>query len=147
MTGRGTALPLLFNFMNFKEIWNGKVFGRSDVDRNKDCSEGNTVFLLLSSGEIDKIPSIPGLEESLRHMSAARNAHVCKAEVRRDCLCGTVVTPRFTQQGERISFSYLIKKNRLVICDDSGAVHSLVRYLIHEKCRVDGRYGFARRIG
>ncbi len=105
------------------------------------AKEGDTVFLLLSSGEIDKIPSIPELEESIRHMSAARDAHVCKAEVRRDCLCGTVVTPRFTQQGKRISFSYLVKKSRLVICDDSGAVHSLVRHLIREKSRVDGSTG------
>ncbi len=101
----------------------------------------NAVFLIFSSEEIDKEHPIPELEENLRHMPAARDAHVCKAEIRRDCLCGTVVTPRFTQQGKRISFSYLVKENRLAICDDSGAVHSLVRHLIREKCRVDGSTG------
>lgn len=101
----------------------------------------NVVLLLFSSGEMDKKLSIPGLEESLCHMPAIRDVHVCKAEVRRECLYGTVVTPRYTQQEKRIAFSYLITENTLVICDDSGAVHSLVRYLVREKCSVNGSTG------
>ena len=111
------------------------------TELKSDPERKDIIFLLFSSGEIDKKLSIPELEDSLRHMPAVRDAHVCKAEIRRDCLCGTVVTPRFTQQGKRISFSYLVKANRLAICDDSGAVHSLVRRLIHDKCRVDKSIG------
>ena len=108
----------------------------------KNIPEGeNAVFLIFSSGELDQKLTVPELGESFRHMPAVRDAHVCKAELRRDCLCGTVVTPRFTQQGERISFSYLMKGNRLAICDDSGAVRSLVRRLVREECRVDGSIG------
>lgn len=108
----------------------------------KHIPEGeSTVFLLFSSAELDKKPSILGLEQSLHHMPAARDARVCKAEVRRDCLCGTVVTPRFTREGKRIAFSYLITGNRLVICDDSGAVHSLARHLMRQNGKVDGSTG------
>lgn len=108
----------------------------------KCISEGiNTVFLLFTSEEMDKELSVPGLEESLCHMPAVRDARVCKAEIRRECLFGTVVTPRHTQQDKRIAFSYLITENMLAICDDSGAVHSLVRHLVHEKCSVNGSIG------
>lgn len=117
------------------------LVGQMLTELKSDPERKDIIFLLFSSGEIDKKLSIPELEDSLRHMPAVRDAHVCKAEIRRDCLCGTVVTPRFTQQGKRISFSYLVKANRLAICDDSGAVHSLVRRLIHDKCRVDKSIG------
>ena len=96
------------------------LVGQILTEMKRDPEGEDTAFLLFSSGEIDKGLSIPELGESLRHMPAVRDAHVCKAEARRDCLCGTVVTPRFTQQGKRIAFSYLVKENRLAICDDSG---------------------------
>ena len=117
------------------------LVGQILTEMKRDPEGEDTAFLLFSSGEIDKGLSIPELGESLRHMPAGRDAHVCKAEARRDCLCGTVVTPRFTQQGKRIAFSYLVKENRLAICDDSGAVRSLVRRLIREKCRMDKSIG------
>lgn len=47
------------------------------------------VLTLLTSEELDRQPSLPGLEEVLHHTPPARDARVCKAEVRRDCLCGT----------------------------------------------------------
>lgn len=101
----------------------------------------NAVFLLFTSEEMDKKFSVLELEESLCHMPDVRDAHVCKAEVRRDCLYGTVVTPRYTQQEKRIAFSYLITENILAICDDSGAVHSWIRHLMREKCNVNGSTG------
>ena len=128
--------------MDFKETGMEKyLVGQILTEMKRDPEGEDTAFLLFSSGEIDKGLSIPELGESLRHMPAVRDAHVCKAEARRDCLCGTVVTPRFTQQGKRIAFSYLVKENRLAICDDSGAVRSLVRRLIREKCRMDKSIG------
>ena len=103
--------------------------------------EKNAVFLLFTSEEMDKKLSIPELKESLCHMPAVRDAHVCKAEVRGDYFYGTVVTPRYTQDEKKIAFSYLITENMLAICDDSGAVHSLVRHLMREKCNVNGSTG------
>ena len=90
-------------------------------------------LVLLSSGELDQRPVLTGLEETLHHTPTARDARVCKAEVRRDCLCGTVTTPRRTREGEPISFGYLLAEGRLVLCDDSGAVHTLVKRLAREK--------------
>lgn len=91
------------------------LVGQIMTELKSDPEGKDIVFMLFSSEEIDKKLSIPELEEGLRHMPAVRDAHVCKAEIRRDCLCGTVVTPRFTQQGKRISFSYLVKANRLAV--------------------------------
>ena len=96
-------------------------------------SQGEPALVLLSSEELAQRPALAGLEETLHHVPSARVARVCKAEVRRDCLCGTVTTPRRTRGGERISFGYLVAARRLVLCDDSGAVHSLVKRLAKEK--------------
>lgn len=111
------------------------------VEIKRIPEEKNAVLLLFTSKEIDKNLSAPELEESLCHMPAVKDVHVCKAEVRRECLYGTVVTPRYTQQEKRIAFSYLITENMRAICDDSGAVHSLVRHLLREKCNVNGSTG------
>lgn len=117
------------------------LVGQMLTELKSDPERKDIIFLLFSSGEIDKKLTIPELEDSLWHMPAVRDAHVCKAEIRRDCLCGTVATPRFTKQEKRIAFSYLLKENRLEICDDSGAIHSLVKSMMREKCRVDGSIG------
>ena len=55
---------------------------------------GMAAVYLLTSEELDRNPRLPGLEKVLRHTPTARDARVCKAEVRRDCLSGTVVIPR-----------------------------------------------------
>ena len=94
---------------------------------------GQRVLVLLTSEELDRQPSLPGLEEVLHHTPPARDARVCKAEVRRDCLCGTIATPRHTKGGAPIAFGYLLTRDRAVLCDDSGAAHALIRRLSKEK--------------
>ena len=103
--------------------------------------KGSAVFLLFTSEELDRKAAAAELEEEFCHMPVLRDARVCKAEIRKECLCGTVVTPRLIRQDKKIAFSYLMTGGRLVICDDSGAINSLVRRLMREKCRVDGSTG------
>lgn len=105
------------------------------------AEKGSTVFLLFTSEELDRKAAAAELEEEFCHMPVLRDARVCKAEIRKECLCGTVVTPRLIRQDKKIAFSFLMTADRLAICDDSGAVHSLVRRLMREKCRVDGSTG------
>lgn len=104
----------------------------SPLGREPEAEE--PALVLLSSRELAQQGLVlAGLEETLHHTPPARDARVCKAEVRRDCLCGTVVTPRCTKGGERIAFGYLLTKRRLVLCDDSGAVRALAKRLAKEK--------------
>ncbi len=88
---------------------------------------------LLSSEELTHLPSSLANVPCLRHTPLARDAHLTKAEVHRGFLCGTVVTPRKTRDGVRIAFGYLIAGNLVVLCDDSGAVHSQLRHMEREK--------------
>lgn len=88
---------------------------------------------LLTSEELSHTSTLPGLETVLHHTPSARDARVCKAEMRGDCLCGTVVTPRTTKDGHPIAFGYLLTQRRMVLCDDCGAARSLIARLAKEK--------------
>ena len=90
-------------------------------------------LLILTSDELTHTPSLPGLEAVLHHTPLARDARVCKAEVRRDCLCGTVFTPKRTRDGIPIAFGYLLTRNHLVLCDDGDTIRSAVKRLSREK--------------
>ena len=94
----------------------------------EDCTR-----TLLSSEELSHTPSLPGLETVLHHTPPARDARVCKAELRGDCLCGTVFTPRKTKDGQPIAFGYLLTGRHVVLCDDCGAARSLIARLAKEK--------------
>ena len=69
---------------------------------------GEGTLVLLTSEELDKCTSLPGLEGTLHHTPLARDARGCKGEWRRGCLCGTVTTPRHTHTGNPIAFGYLL---------------------------------------
>jgi len=84
---------------------------------------------LLTSEELSHTLSLPGLESVLPHTPPARDARVCKAEMRGDCLCGTVFTPRKTKDGQPIAFGYLLTGRHMVLCDDCGAARSLIARL------------------
>lgn len=94
----------------------------------EDC-----VLVLLTSEELARKPVLSGLEQTLVHTPPARDARVCKAEVRRHCLCGTIVTPRRTRDQAPIAFGYLLAPGRVVLCDDTGAALSMVQRLQKEK--------------
>lgn len=91
------------------------------------------ILVLLPSEELARNPILPGLEQTLIHTPPARDARVCKAEVRRHCLCGTIVTPRHTRDQVPIAFGYLLAPSRVVLCDGTGAALSMVQRLQKEK--------------
>lgn len=87
------------------------------------------VLILITSEELERENPLPGLKKFLRHTPAARDAQICKAEFRRDCLCGTIVTPRRTKKDIPIAFGYLLKPDLVILCDDSGAAASMIQHL------------------
>lgn len=89
-------------------------------------------LVLLTPEELEQGVSIPGLEHILCHTPNPRDARICKAEPRRDCLCGTVVTPRRTKDGVPIAFGYLLTPGWVVLCDGSGAAGSMLQRLRRE---------------
>lgn len=109
------------------------LIGQTLTALDRAPEPGEDVLTLLTSEELPKSPALSGLEGVLHHMPPACGARVCKAEVRRDCLCGTVFTPRRTKEGGHIAFSYLLTADRMVICEDAGAAHPLVKRLAREK--------------
>ena len=94
---------------------------------------GTAAVCLLTSEELDRNPRLPGLEEVLRHTPSARDARVCKAEVRRGYLSGTVVIPRQSREGARVAFGYLLTRDRAVLCDDTGTAHAILKRMGKEK--------------
>lgn len=84
---------------------------------------------LLTPDELEQGVSIPGLEHILCHTPNPRDARLCKAEPRRDCLCGAIVTPRWTKDGVPIAFGYLLASGWVVLCDGSGAAGSMLQRL------------------
>lgn len=89
-------------------------------------------LVLLTPDELEQGVSVPGLEHILCHTPNPRDARLCKAEPRRDCLCGTVVTPRRTKDGVPIAFGYLLTPGWVVLCDGSGAAGSMLQHLWRE---------------
>lgn len=87
------------------------------------------VLVLLTSEELERGAVGSEADDILCHTPVARDAHVCKAESRRDCLCGTIVTPRRTKDGAPIAFGYLLTEKWAVLCDDTGTARSAVQHL------------------
>lgn len=102
---------------------------------DRPARPGEATAAVLTSDELAHSGSLPGLEAVLHHTPLARDVRVCKAETRRDCLCGTVRVPRRTRSGAPIAFGYLLTGEHLVLCDDSGAVRSALRRLSQEPPR------------
>ena len=86
--------------------------------------------VLLTSEELSHQPELPGLERTLHHTPPARDARVCKAEVRSDCLAGTLVLPRQGKDGKPLACGYLVTSTRVVLVDDESALQD--RVLAHE---------------
>ncbi|MFR3351668.1 MAG: hypothetical protein ACLTR5_05775 [Oscillospiraceae bacterium] len=83
--------------------------------------------VLLTSEELSHQPALPGLERTLHHTPPARDARVCKAEVRSDCLAGTLVLPRQGKDGKPLACGYLVTGTRVVLVDDESALQGLLR--------------------
>ena len=97
--------------------------------------------VLLTSEELDHHPTLPGLETVLLHTPSAQDAKVCKADVRWDCLSGTLVLPRQEKDEGRTTYGYLIAQNRVVLVDDGDTVPGLLRHIVREKRPLMGSVG------
>lgn len=104
-------------------------------------SSASRIITLLTSQEVEQAPALPGLEDLLPHTPLARSARLCKAESHTRYLCGTMVTPRHTREQRPIAFGFLLTKDQLVLCDDSGAAHTMVQKLLREKTPMDNSLG------
>ena len=93
---------------------------------------GDRALVLLTTQEMEHPPQLTGLENVIRHIPSAQGARGCRVEARRDCLSGTVITPRHTRAGLPIAFGFLLTADLLVLCDDSEAIPALVHRLSKE---------------
>ena len=97
--------------------------------------------VLLTSQELFQLSALPGLEETLRHTPAARDVRVCKAEVRPDCLSGTILFPKSDRGGGRLAFGWLLARNRAVLVDDGDFLLPYLRRMDKERYPVGGGVG------
>ena len=100
--------------------------------------------VLLTSQELSQLSALPGLEETLRHTPAARDVRVCKAEVRPDCLSGTILFPKSDRGGDRLArlaFGWLLARNRAVLVDDGDFLLPYLRRMDKERYPVGGGVG------
>ena len=98
-------------------------------------------MVLLTSQELSQLSALPGLEETLRHTPAARDVRVCKAEVRPDCLSGTILFPKSDRGGGRLAFGWLLARNRAVLVDDGDFLLPYLRRMDKERYPVGGGVG------
>ncbi len=107
----------------------------------REPAAGECAAVLLSSAELERKPALSGLESVLHHTPAARDVRVCKAELRRDCVSGTLLIPQAWKGGSALACGYLITNNRVVLVDDTGALLSHLRHIAKEKRWTDGSTG------
>ena len=103
----------------------------SPLDRAPNTDEAAVV--LLDSDELAHTSELPGLARVLHHTPLARDVRVCKAEVRSDCLSGTLALPRSGKDGSRLGCGYLVTKTRVVLVDDSEMLATHLKRIVKEK--------------
>lgn len=97
--------------------------------------------VLMTSDELSHCAPVAGLERTLHHTPQARDAKVCKAEVRSDCMAGTLVVPQSWKNGEALRCGYLVTARRAVLVDDTGVIESHLKHIMREKHAVNGGVG------
>ena len=95
--------------------------------------EDEAAVVLLDSDELAHTSELSGLACVLHHTPLARDARVGKAEVRSDCLSGTLALPRGGRDGARLGCGYLVTKSRVVLVDDSETMVTQLRRIVKEK--------------
>ena len=96
-------------------------------------AEDTPAVVLMSSEELSHGAEVKGLDRVIRHTPSARDARVCKAEVRSDCLTGTLVIPQAWKDGGKLACGYLITAKRVILVDDTGALASHIKHISKEK--------------
>ena len=103
--------------------------------------ESGAAVVLLNSDELAHETALPGLEAVLHRTPSARDAHVCKAEVRSNCLSGTLALPRGRRDGTRLCCGYLVTKNRVVLVDDGEMAEPYLKHIVKEKRLIENSVG------
>ena len=103
--------------------------------------ESGAAVVLLNSDELAHETALPGLEAVLHHTPSARDAHVCKAEVRSNCLSGTLALPRGRRDGTRLCCGYLVTKDRVVLVDDGEMAEPYLKRIVKEKRLTENSVG------
>ena len=103
--------------------------------------ESGAAVVLLNSDELAHETALPGLEAVLHHTPSARDAHVCKAEVRSNCLSGTLALPRGCRDGTRLCCGYLVTKDRVVLVDDGEMAEPYLKHIVKEKRLIENSVG------
>ncbi len=104
-------------------------------------AEDTPAVVLMSSEELSHGAEVKGLDRVIRHTPSARDARVCKAEVRSDCLTGTLVIPQAWKDGGKLACGYLITTKRVILVDDTGALASHIKHISKEKYWMGGGVG------
>ena len=89
------------------------TIGQTLTPQERAPAPEQPAVVLLTSEELSHQPELPGLERTLHHTPPARDARVCKAEVRSDCLSGTLVLPRQGKDGKPLACGYLVTGTRV----------------------------------
>lgn len=108
------------------------------VPSERQLSPSVPAVVLLTSDELVQQPTLPGLEDVLCHTPAARDARVCKLEIRANCLAGTLVLPHTTKAGVSLAYGYLITRSRIVLVDDTDTLQSQLKHLVKDKLYMGG---------
>ena len=109
------------------------TIGRTLYPAESEPAEDGPAVAVLTSEELSRQPALSGLGEVLCHTPPARDARVCKAEVRSACLSGTLVLPRQGRGGGRPACGYLVTGSRVVLVDDGDFVQPVLKRLIKDK--------------
>ena len=81
------------------------LIGETLMPLERAPGEDEAAVVLLDSDELAHTSELPGLVRVLHHTPLARDARVCKAEVRSDCLSDTGAAAQ--RQGRRASWLWL----------------------------------------
>ena len=117
------------------------TIGQTLTQQERAPAPEQPAVVLLTSEELSHQPALPGLERTLHHTPPARDARVCKAEVRSDCLAGTLVLPCQGKDGKPLACGYLVTAARVVLVDDESALQGQLRRIAREKRWTDGSVG------
>ena len=109
------------------------LIGETLSPLEREPGEGEAAVVLLDSDELAHATELSGLARVLHHTPSARDARVCKAEVRSDCLSGTLALPRGGKDGARLGCGYLVTRSRVVLVDDSETMVTLLKRIVKEK--------------
>lgn len=93
------------------------------------------------NGGAGETPGPSGAGKVLEHTPSVRGARTCRAEVRPDCLSGTLVLPRKGKDGVRAAYGLLVTQNRIVLTDDSASLPPLLHRIAQEKRWTKGTVG------